>query len=732
MNTIPAKNKKVNQVHPKGRFDVRCVVAIFLLAVCIRGLYLYDSSDNPTFGLPVVDSRTYDSIARDVTERGLFTQDLFWQAPFYPLFLSAVYLVTGGSILAAKIFQMFLAGVTCVLVYFLGVRIFNRRIGLFAGILAAMYMPLVFYDGELLATGWAAFWSVLLVIGFIRTAEKPDPWHCFFLGLLGGLGTVTRPVFLPFFIAGSIWFGVTATRHLEMKKLLLRAMAIGAGFLTIAIPTGLLGYQTTGKFRILPFSGGINLYIGNNPNYKETITIRPGLQWENLLKIPAAYGIESIYKKDEFFRKKTIEYALNKPVDFIKGLAYKTSQFFSSREIPRNTSIYTFRKWSWMLRIGVWRFMDFGFPFGIILSLAVVGAIGWWRKIPAPVWLFLSFYPASIILVFAASRYRMPILPVMCVLAAGGCASVYRVFKERRWTKLAALIFIFLLVGLASGVVGPFHEEKLDYDAELHYALGVALEEKGDLERAKTSYLEAVRLRKDFVDAYYNLGVLMAEQKKFEEAMGYYSQAVEVDPDCASAHYNLGVLLQSQGRIEDAIKHYNQTLRVEPYDPYTHNNLGNALRSQGKLPEAINHYRLALKFKPDYAIAHSNLGYALLRQGSMDEAAEHFQKALKLRPLWPPALIGLARTLVTHPDLDKRNPEKAIFYAEQAAQLTNFQEPRILNILAMTYAAAGHFKKARLAAEKALELAVAAENYGLADRIRKRISLYQEGKSEQR
>jgi len=146
---------------------------VFLLAVLVRAVYLYQSSDNPTFRAPVVDSLTYDQMARRVVEGEGITDNFFWQPLFYPLFVSMVYWLSNSSILCVKIVQAVLGAVTCVLAYRVGGKIFGRLAGILAGAITAVYMPLVFFEGELLAAGWAAFWSVATVLTLIKAAEKP-------------------------------------------------------------------------------------------------------------------------------------------------------------------------------------------------------------------------------------------------------------------------------------------------------------------------------------------------------------------------------------------------------------------------------------------------------------------------------------------------------------------------------------------------------------------------------
>ena len=41
-------------------------IAIFTLALLVRFFYLYESSANPSFGSPIVDSETYNNAAKSL------------------------------------------------------------------------------------------------------------------------------------------------------------------------------------------------------------------------------------------------------------------------------------------------------------------------------------------------------------------------------------------------------------------------------------------------------------------------------------------------------------------------------------------------------------------------------------------------------------------------------------------------------------------------------------------
>ena len=174
---------------------------IFVFALLCRLLYLFESADTPTFGIPLIDEKSYYETALAFAGGKGMGEGFFWQPFFYPFFLSSVIFLFGSSVLWIKILQCIVGSVTCVLTYLLGRRIFDERTGILAGAVTAFYGPLIFFDGELLAAGWASFWSVALILVFLmaRTGKKPLPF--FILGLCGALSVLSRPTFVPFFLA---------------------------------------------------------------------------------------------------------------------------------------------------------------------------------------------------------------------------------------------------------------------------------------------------------------------------------------------------------------------------------------------------------------------------------------------------------------------------------------------------------------------------------------------------
>jgi len=332
-------------------------------------------------------------------------------------------------------------------------------------------------------------------------------------------------------------------------------------------------------------------------------------------------------------------------------------------------------------------------------------ALGYYVVMLLPVLGFLNIYFMRYSLVADHYQY-VSIIGIIALVVAVGYRTAARLGGWGKGIAKIAAVFVLTTLGILTW-----------YQCHIYR----------DME---TLWRDTLRKNPDAWMAHTNLGNVLSAQGKFDEAISNYRQALQIKPDDAKPHYNLGKALQSQGKLDEAIRHYHQALQLKPNYAEAHNNLGAALQLQGKLDEAISHYRQALRIKPNHASAHNNLGNALIGTGQLDEALRHFQEAIRLKPEWPSPLNAIAWLLATHPDPKLRDVGRAIELAEQAAELTKYQDASTLEMLAMAYASAGRFDRAVTTAETALKLASAVQNDELAYRIRKQLELYRQNVNE--
>lgn len=645
---------------------------VLAVALVVRAVFLVQSADSPTFTTPIVDAATYHDLARGLAAGKPIGEGFFWQPFFYPFILGLLYTFTGPSILTARVFQLLLGSITCLLTWGLARRLFGPRAGLVAGLGAALCLPMVLYEADLVAAGWAAFWSVALLHLLVTVADRPRAALVFATGLLGALAALTRPTFLPFWAASAAWLAWRwrgAGRHAPARLALL-----AAGFAVAALPVALLNLRVTGHFGILPCSGGLNLYIGNNPDVCRTVNIRPGADWDTLTSEPARAGILETWAQDRYFHARVRAFAQEQPLAYAAGLARKALQFASSRELPRNEDPYVFRSWSSVLAALLWKTGTFGFPFGLIFPLACVGLYAHARRLPAPIWLFVLLYPLAVILVFVSARYRVPTLPVFLMLAAAG-----GVWLAERRRQPAAFGFLVpgtvALVALNLGLIGPFCEERVNYRSELYHfigatkfrngdrngaradvqaaveldpsnaealhTLGVILSDGGDTNAAARTFEGVLARRPDHPDALFHLASLRYEEGRYADAARLFAGALPLRPRVADLRHKYGVSLAQLGSPADAAEQFQQALALDATLPDVHFNLGLALLDLDRAAEALPHLRREVELEPGDAAAWVVLGQALARAGDRAGAARAFREAQRLQPTWPEPLDGL-------------------------------------------------------------------------------------------
>jgi tetratricopeptide (TPR) repeat protein len=199
--------------------------------------------------------------------------------------------------------------------------------------------------------------------------------------------------------------------------------------------------------------------------------------------------------------------------------------------------------------------------------------------------------------------------------------------------------------GGLSSVGVPRAGELAHTDAEMHFDLGVARHDHGDLADAAASFRRALELRPDFAEAHGNLGNALVDLGQLEDAVYHYRRMLELRPDLAEAHNNLGNALLSLRRFEEAAVSYRQAVALRPNAPGAHANLGNVLHALGRPQEALIHCRRALELEPDSPEAELLKGNALFDLGLFDEAAASYARALELKPDYTEAHIAAGKVL---------------------------------------------------------------------------------------
>ncbi len=654
-----------------GKRHRLAALAVVILAIVVRLLFLADSGDDPSAVHPLVDSRTYHERAVELAEDGILDERFLWQAPLYPLFLAAIYQLLGVSLTAVKLLQILLAGGTCLLTITLGRQLFDQKTGLLAGVLVALCGPLLFFDLQLLATGLAVFWMMALGNLALQVGQKKDRVSlvsALGLGMVGALALLTRSTFLPLVVFLLI---LISRRPLGLKKLALGA----AGLMIILVPFSLTMQNFTGHSGLLPSSGAINLFIGNNPNFEETIGIRIGLPWEDLITQPLRHGYEpGPWAGQQYFRTQVRNFITQQPGKFLGLLVRKTTHLFSGRELPRNLDMYGHRQFSGVLSVLVFKVGPWGFPMALLWPLAALGLVVARKQSPAYLLGMLMVYAAALVLVFVASRYRAPMIPLLCILAAHGLLWMWARIRSHQWRTLTPAWALLLGMTMLATVPGPFAQEKSNMQGELYYGAGWNHYQAGEWSAAEREFRQAILWDEGLPEAHNFLALVLVKNELWDEAMKHFEVAALLNPNYSDAVKNLELC---------------RAKRAE------------ALYRRGRALEG-----------DDFA-----------------QARRVYEEIREFHPQWPEVSVRLAWMLCTADDPLERDGARALQLLAQLRPSSVLKDPYVLYVKAVALAEAGQFEDALEVASKARGMIDATVRSDLAGQLDKALVLFGTGKT---
>jgi Flp pilus assembly protein TadD len=165
-----------------------------------------------------------------------------------------------------------------------------------------------------------------------------------------------------------------------------------------------------------------------------------------------------------------------------------------------------------------------------------------------------------------------------------------------------------------------------------HSTLGLALAEKGLLDKAIAHYRRAITLNPGVVNSYFYLGDALKIKGQLNDAIRWFEGAVRLFPDSASLRYNLALLLFKDGRADQALVNLQKATELDPGHAKALCLTGIILYQQGRYEEAVRYFTEAITVNSDFAEGHYNLAMALRRMNRSDEAARCLRKALEINP----------------------------------------------------------------------------------------------------
>lgn len=156
-------------------------------------------------------------------------------------------------------------------------------------------------------------------------------------------------------------------------------------------------------------------------------------------------------------------------------------------------------------------------------------------------------------------------------------------------------------------------------------------QQRRQVSRAMTEYMDSMRSRPDDMASHYNLGNFHLARGQMREAVPEFETASRLQPDALPPHVNVALAYNALGQNDKAEASLRRAISLDPTNSAANLNLGMLLAEVGKMSEAEQAFRAAFKADPKSGQAAYNLGVMLARDNP-EEALTWCRRAAELRP----------------------------------------------------------------------------------------------------
>ena len=348
----------------------------------------------------------------------------------YPVFLALFFLITGPSILVAKLLNVLLSIAVVYLSYLITSWLLDRRVAWISALLLAILPGLIVYVGLVssdllfMALVLAAFALSLRPVVGDRPPRRLVLLNPLLVGVIAGGAALTRP---PGLVLIAFWaFVRVLTGRSEWPSLWRWASLVVVGALVVLAPWCIRNYIHFRRFVPISNNGGANFWIGNNPlAYGGYIFPRDDSN-------PLAALIGDEVALDEAGYRLGMEFIRQNPVPVLRLLPAKVFYLYNSNDagLGWNCSAATqpgqrgSGPRAFMLVNLVYTCTAF---FGL-LGLAVMALN--FRYVRPVAWsgvILTLYWTLAQLPFFGSDRFSLPLLPILTTYAAGGISALLRV-----------------------------------------------------------------------------------------------------------------------------------------------------------------------------------------------------------------------------------------------------------------------------------------------------------------
>ncbi|HSQ61073.1 MAG TPA: glycosyltransferase family 39 protein, partial [Acidobacteriota bacterium] len=535
----------------------RALFLIALAALAIRLVYFSGATQSPLFHQPALDARINDAQAWAMASGagggggggGGRLAEPYFRPPFYGAFFAAVYSVAGHDLGAPRLVQAAIGAGTVILLGLIGATLWDRRVGIVAAAIGALYAPAIYFEGELVSASLELFLAALALWLLLEGAKRRSAGWLAAAGLAFAAGAVTRPTILPFALLAAVWLWKRAPRSAT-------AVFVAAA-LSLPLAATVRNVVVARDPVFIASQGGINFYIGNHDDADGTTPHVPGLGSGVTATYDAPFREASrlagrplrASEVSAFWFGQGLDYWAREPLGAAWLTARKVAMVWNRRELPNTQDQAFFGPYnSWLFRAPLL------VGFALVAPIALVA--GWFERRRAGILLlFAGALTATTAAFFVCDRFRLPLAAALIPLAGAGMVRAWEWWRgsgRGRGSESAgsgapnradglrrAAPVAGALLAAAAFVWLPFPKWQAVEEGMSWFRIATAYEQAGDAGRAGEAYGRAERAGLKAPEFWNNYGLHALRTNDLDAAVERFRSAVEVDPSHGPALGNL-------------------------------------------------------------------------------------------------------------------------------------------------------------------------------------------------
>jgi tetratricopeptide (TPR) repeat protein len=228
------------------------------------------------------------------------------------------------------------------------------------------------------------------------------------------------------------------------------------------------------------------------------------------------------------------------------------------------------------------------------------------------------------------SRYRLALVPVLCLLATAGAVEIGR--RNRKALVVAAVAALVTIPWGLESTRDLWRAQALANEAHRWAKVGAAEGSEAALVTAEKLYRESLVRDAAGPAPWFGLASLLVERGAREEAAQILAEGAQATARNHDLNKALLALLLEDGHRPEALELTGTILGTRPRDADTLHNRTILLSEAGRADEAVQTARDLVAAHPADARGYIDLGVILARAGRREEAHAVFAEGLRAVP----------------------------------------------------------------------------------------------------